>query len=344
MRAPRRHDGSCDGDNRIRNGGRGRRAHELGRSHPCHDLIETILWNVTSGGSRHLRDTQTLLSMATPTLKPLPGLCLLLVILSPLIAQPVFDGRPSAGSERPRFVWDRKAAAHLMRRAGFSSSPGELDRIVAQGWTATLEELLNFELVDDSEMEEDLAVRGYQLARTDPGTGQAFADSLQMNRWWFYRMIHSKRQLLEKMTLFWHDHFATSVRGVRQVDDAHDEPLLMMQNRLLRRYALGNFKFMVHEMARDPAMLIWLDNFINFPEQPNENWARELLELFTMGVGRYGESDVQEAARAFTGWTLEPGALENGFYRFHYDWIRHDFGRKTSSALRGTSTVTTSST
>ncbi len=262
-------------------------------------------------------------------------LSLFLTTTSPGFAQQGLDPKPTIVPDRPPWVWDIMAAAHLMRRAGFSAPPRELERLVSLGFSATLDDLLNFETVDDSEMEDGLADREFKLTRIDPIDGRTRAHPAEMNRWWLYRMIHSKRQLLEKMTLFWHDHFATSVRRIDHVHGGVGKPLMLKQNRLIRQHALGNFKILVHELARDPAMLIWLDNFVNFPESPNENWARELMELFTMGVDQYSEVDVQEAARAFTGWTLESDSFRNGFYQFHYDWYRHDFGRKSFLGVEG---------
>ncbi len=139
-----------------------------------------------------------------------------------------------------------------------------------------------------------------------------------LQTWWLYRMIHSRRQLLEKMTFFWHDHFATSVLDIFQVLGmpprhsgavllGHERPLMLVQNETLRQYALGNFREMVHAIARDPAMILWLNNAGNKAGKPNDNWGRELLELFTVGESSesaaYTEFDVQEAARAFTGWS-----------------------------------------
>ncbi len=221
--------------------------------------------------------------------------------------------------------WGLPAAAHLMRRAGFSASPEELQRIVDEGFEATLNELLDYEAVDNSAMEEGLAARGYSLVELiDEGSeGFSYGNPLDMNRWWFYRMINSRHQLLEKMTFFWHDHFSTSLEAVPFVGP-NDLPLLINQNQTLRTHALGNFKEMVLAVARDPAMIIFLDNFTNVAGNPNENWARELFELFTMGEGNgYTEKDVQEAARAFTGWSLE----EIG--SFSYYFFLHDFGPKT---------------
>jgi uncharacterized protein (DUF1800 family) len=208
-----------------------------------------------------------------------------------------------------------------MRRAGFSASPEELNRLVGIGFEATLGELLNYEGVDDAAMEEALAELDYPFTRVNQG-GQLRPNTREMQRWWLYRMVNSERQLLEKMTYFWHDHFATSVRTVRQV--ASDEhPFMMAQNDLLREYALGNFKEMVEKIAKDPAMLVWLDNRSNVKKHPNENWGRELLELFTLGVGNYTDQDVVEASRAFTGWGL---ARRSG--EFTFTPAKHDYGFK----------------
>ena len=221
----------------------------------------------------------------------------------------------------PCVSWDSRMAAHLMRRAGFSASPQELDRLVEIGFEATLDELLNYEEVDDGEMEEALDEENYPLTRVNK-QGQLRPNTLGMQRWWLYRMVNSERQLLEKMTYFWHDHFATSVTTVRQVG-VDERPYVMVQNELLREHALGNLKDMVEAMAKDPAMLVWLDNRSNVKEHPNENWGRELLELFTMGVGNYTDQDVVAAARAFTGWGLN---RRTGEYTFYPN--RHDYGFK----------------
>ena len=221
----------------------------------------------------------------------------------------------------PCVPWDSTTAAHLMRRAGFSASPEELDQLVEIGFEATLNELLNYEEVDDSEMEEGLAEKNYPLTKVN-NNNKIRPNTSQMQRWWLFRMVNSKRQLLEKITYFWHDHFATSVKTVSQVaPDGHS--YMMAQNDLLRKYALGNFKEMVEAITVDPAMLVWLDNRSNVKKRPNENWARELVELFTMGVGNYTDEDVMEAARAFSGWGLNTKTGKFTFYR-----NKHDFGMK----------------
>lgn len=232
--------------------------------------------------------------------------------------------RPTPSAEPEALPWGVSAAAHLMRRAGFSASREELDRIVKQGFEATLDELLHPETVDDREMEAGLEARNYQLTRVRNNQDGLRVNGENLQRWWLYRMINSRRQLQEKMTYFWHDHFATSAQKVNFVN-GEGEPLMLVQNDILRTHALGNFKEMVLAVARDPAMIVWLDNFSNVAGSPNENWARELLELFTMGEGNgYTELDIQEAARAFTGWTLSRRNLQ-----FAFNPRTHDDGPKT---------------
>lgn len=136
--------------------------------------------------------------------------------------------------------------------------------------------------------------------------------------WWVREMVETDSPLTERLTLFWHNHFTSSMRKVRR------PKLLFWQNQLLRRHALGNFRTLLHEVAQDPAMLVYLDNFRNFAGAPNENFARELLELFTLGEGHYTEADVKAAARAFTGWTV---SRRNG--EFQNRRHAHDSGEKT---------------
>jgi uncharacterized protein (DUF1800 family) len=142
--------------------------------------------------------------------------------------------------------------------------------------------------------------------------------ALETREWWFREMLNTPSPLTEKMTLFWHNHFATSQQKVRFT------PYLYQQNALFRRNALGNFGTMLHEIARDPAMLIYLDGANNRKEQPNENFAREVMELFTLGEGNYTEKDIKEVARAFTGWGVE---RDTGKFVFRRG--AHDYGKKT---------------
>ena len=228
-----------------------------------------------------------------------------------------YPGRYTGGEKIQSIEWGTGAAAHLMRRGGFSASPEEIGRLVSQGFEASLNELLDYEAIDDSEMEAGLEAANLSLLRRIRDV--AWVTNIEpLQTWWLYRMIHSQRQLLEKMTFFWHDHFATSVLDIFQVLGlaprnlnpvllGFERPLMLVQNETLRQHALGNFREMVHAIARDPAMILWLNNASNMGGKPNDNWARALLELFTLGESSesaaYTEFDVQEAARAFTGWS-----------------------------------------
>ena len=207
---------------------------------------------------------------------------------------------------------------HLMRRAGFGASYDELAERAARGYEATVEELLNperFEAVDD-----DL------LYRYLPGYEGALGPPLNQAEW-VYRMINTERPLEEKVALFWHQLFAT---GNSKVDNP---PELTQQIAMFRRCGLGKFRDLLVELARDPAMIFWLDNNGNHRGAINENWGRELLELFAMGVGNYTEEDIKEAARAFTGWTIGPKIPRNPLGRFYWSFEYrpedHDDGEKT---------------
>ena len=143
-------------------------------------------------------------------------------------------------------------------------------------------------------------------------------NAFQLREWWFREMLTTPAPLVEKMTLFWHNHFSTSQQKVRFT------PLMYRQNVLLRRNALGNFGSLLREIGRDPAMLIYLDGANSRKGQPNENFAREVMELFTLGEGHYSERDIKEAARAFTGWSIDRDSGEFMFRRGI-----HDYGKKT---------------
>lgn len=203
--------------------------------------------------------------------------------------------------------FDLAKCAHLLRRAGFGCSPDEISLALEQGLEATVDQLL-----EESQEQEDEFESVY---RSVAGTLMNFADPGQAQAWWVHRMIKTRTPLLEKLTLFWHGHFATSFQ---KVEDLH---LMEVQCNTLRRMALGNFRDLVLAVARDPAMLVYLDGQSNTQAHPNENFARELMELFTCGIGHYTEHDVQESARAFTGWHRE-----NDQFVFHPD--DHDGGRK----------------
>ena len=147
---------------------------------------------------------------------------------------------------------------------------------------------------------------------------EMFQKAFELRSWWLTEMLVTPSPLTEKMTLFWHNHFVSSQQKVRSPQ------LMYRQNALLRRHALGNFGRLLQAVARDPAMVIYLDSASNRKGQPNENFAREVMELFTLGEGHYTERDVKEAARAFTGWGIDPDRGEFVFRR-----LAHDDGVKT---------------
>jgi uncharacterized protein (DUF1800 family) len=204
--------------------------------------------------------------------------------------------------------WDDRVAAHLLRRSGFGAAPDEIRQTVQKGLDAAVEDLF----ADDKEQEDEFQ----ETFKRTNGTLVDFTGGGAFQTWWCYRMRQTRAPLREKLTLFWHGHFATSSQKVM------DLYLMHLQCETFRRHAWGNFRDLVLAVARDPAMLIWLDNETNTRGKPNENFGRELMELFTVGIGHYTEQDVREAARAFTGWHRD-GA------RFVFHAAEHDAGPKT---------------
>ncbi len=252
--------------------------------------------------------------------------------------------------------WTYERAAHLVERAGFGATPDEIQRLAAMTPARAVDSLVDYDAIDNS------ALKGFDESGVwDPGmdpfppsraeavriareNGTALgvavlpagsprrlqpvvdkffyglrANSIETQRlgvWWANRMLATRRPLEEKLTLFWHGHFATGDAKVR------DYRMMLRQNEMLRAHASGTLRDLLVGILKDPAMLVYLDNGENVRKHPNENFGRELLELFTMGVGRYSERDVREAARAFTGWT-------NDVLVFRFDRDQHDFGEKT---------------
>ena len=182
-------------------------------------------------------------------------------------------------------------AAHLLRRAGFTPTRAEIDRAVERGYEATVEELLHPEDRPDLEIED--LIRRYHVDQNS----LMLLESSQS--YWLYRIINSQRPLEEKMALFWHGLFATAYGKLNHAK------AVVNQTHTFRRHGLGKFADILLELSRDPAMIFWLDNKDNHKDAPNENYGRELLELFSMGIGNYTEDDVKAAARAFTGWTID---------------------------------------
>jgi uncharacterized protein (DUF1800 family) len=185
---------------------------------------------------------------------------------------------------------EREKCAHLLRRFGLGASEAEVDYYLqGRGLKGAIDTLLDYERVE-GEFEPQLGLF-FNQQNNNLQVGQ-------VQLWWGIKLLTTRRPLLEKMTLFWHDHFATSATKVQNAMLMHG------QNETFRRNATGNFQELLLEVSRDPAMLFWLDNQLNVRGKPNENFAREIMELFTLGIGHYSEKDVQEAARAFTGWAF----------------------------------------
>lgn len=249
--------------------------------------------------------------------------------------------------------WTQREAAHLLNRAGFGGSPEQIQTLHSLGREKAVEQLLNppqgadqmdppgWAVGEGDQTEEEfskqmkdlererskMSAEEYdqarrklrqQVQRTQRKTGG------ELQEWWFNSMLKTNTPLQEKMTLFWHDHFPSSLQKVR------DPRLLYQQNVLFREFATGNFKELTQRIAVDPAMMRYLDTPQSQKGKPNENFARELLELFTLGEGNYTEQDIKEAARAFTGYTID---RQTGKVR-HID-NRWDEGKKTFMGRTG---------
>ncbi len=258
--------------------------------------------------------------------------------------------------------WNYELAGHLLERAGFGGTPDEIRSLGALPPAKAVDRVVDYEGIDASGLEDfkesslwDPGMDPFPPSRAETvriarAQGHALgvdalpdgssrplqavvdkffyglrANALETRRlalWWADRMVATPRPLEEKMTLFWHGHFATSESKVR------DYRMMLAQNRMLRAHATGNLRNLLLGILRDPAMLVYLDNGENVKDHPNENFGRELLELFTMGVGNYTERDIREAARAFTGWT-------NDVLEFRLDRERHDDGPKEFLGRKG---------
>jgi uncharacterized protein (DUF1800 family) len=251
--------------------------------------------------------------------------------------------------------WNDQRAAHLLERAGFGGTPEEIGRFAAMTPRQAVDALVDFESIarnlqpfDESGiwdpgmdpfppsraeavriarahgegLGEKLRPEGAQR-RLQPVVDKFFyslaANAIETQRvglWWAKQMLTTPRPLEEKLTLFWHGHFATGENKVR------DYRMMLRQNQMFRQQAAGSLRQLLVGILKDPGMLVYLDNGENIKKHPNENFGRELLELFSMGVGNYTERDVREAARAFTGWT-------NNVLDFKFDADQHDAGEKT---------------
>jgi uncharacterized protein (DUF1800 family) len=219
---------------------------------------------------------------------------------------------------------------HLLRRIGFGAGPGDVEQYAALGYATALDRLINYESIFD-DVDDQIGKPGY-VALTVTGRLSPESNIFHARQRWLFRMVHTERPLQEKMTLFWHNHFATAYSKVSGNTSALDGTRAMAakasetpsglpgQIELFRENAVGNFRSLLLAVAKDVAMLVWLDGRTNVKAKPQENFARELMELFTMGVGNYAEADVYAGARVFTGWNMARtgGGTDAGYYTFNY--------------------------
>jgi Protein of unknown function (DUF1800) len=212
--------------------------------------------------------------------------------------------------------WDLRRVVHLHRRAGFAAPWDRIQRDLKDGPQPSIDRLLEGKLRinRDDEFESTSGVL------VEAATGSSEPDRLKA--WWIWRMLHTPDPLGERLTLMWHNHFATSNRKVDDLTAMH------RQNETFRRLARAPFGELLNAVVRDPALLIWLDARANRKGHPNENLARELMELFTVGIGHFAETDVREAARALTGWSVTDG-------QFRELASLHDDGPKALLGRRG---------
>jgi uncharacterized protein (DUF1800 family) len=223
-------------------------------------------------------------------------------------------------------------AAHLLRRAGFGGTLEEIKKLQTLGPELAVEQLLAFSSDDQTRDNPHDIEKTFQDVLDEGGKigGAQGAAILTLQGWWLHKMINTDQPLKEKLVLFWHGHFATGLDKVRNAF------ALQNQNELFRRLAASKFDTLTLQVAKDPAMLRYLDNNDNIKAHPNENFARELMELFTMGVhGGYSEKDVQESARAFTGWAFKGGNNKDKTTEFVNIAKNHDTGVKTVLGASG---------
>ncbi len=216
---------------------------------------------------------------------------------------------------------------HLLRRTGYSARPDEVDAAVAIGYEATVQRLMAG-LTQPAPSAEAVPVPKFTPYQRPAGAkgsaevkqekSQRAAEARQLVGWWLRRMVVSEQPFQEKLTFFWHGHFATAIQKVKL------GAYMYGQNQVFRKLGLGPFETLVQAVGKDPAMLIWLDADQDKKGHPNENFARELMELFTLGIGKYSEADVQAGARCFTGWALD---RQTGTFNFRAN--QHDDGTKT---------------
>jgi len=243
--------------------------------------------------------------------------------LSDLVAGSASKVDPNAVIADP--TW---RAAHLLRRAGFGGTAAEIDEFAGLSREDAADRLLNYDAVDNSALDARIAAANFNLNYSTKG-----GTALDMQRWWLTRMAYTARPLQERMTLIWHGLLTSQLSKV----GAQFARLMVAQNELYRSNALAQYDALIQAVSKDPAMLYYLDNIDSTKAHPNENYARELMELFTLGVGNYSEQDIRESARAFTGWRITPrpntGDLEKDLASWNPQFVlaaaQHDSGVKT---------------
>ncbi|MBM3982217.1 MAG: DUF1800 domain-containing protein [Planctomycetes bacterium] len=211
--------------------------------------------------------------------------------------------------------WTRAKVGHLYRRAGFGATAAELDAGLAAGHAKTLDRILKGEPETDDFARTSEFMAGERSM--PPGAPQG-----RLSAWWLDRMLKTRHPLREKLTLFWHNHFATSNAKVQNAR------FMLAQYRLMQEHALGSFATLLVSMGTDPAMLVWLDTNTSTKAAPNENYARELMELFSLGIGNYTEADIRQAAKAFTGYEIKDG-------KGVFNRRQHDASEKAVFGKRG---------
>src|SRR5215471_21449038 len=233
---------------------------------------------------------------------------------------------------------------HLLRRAGFGVGAAETALFNRFNYLTVVEQVLNYD-AEAADVDAHIGTPGY-VGITTHGVfspNNVINDARQR---WLFRLVHSPAPLQEKMALFWHQHFATAYSKISGNIDATIATRMMAakpsedaagargQIELFRQYALGNFRDLLIEVAKDPAMLVWLDGRLNTKTKPQENFGRELMELFTFGVEHYVETDVYAAARVFSGWNLTTTGTRgsaSAYYAFNYNAAAHETSAKTFS-------------
>jgi len=230
---------------------------------------------------------------------------------------------------------------HILRRAGFGASQEDLKFFEGTSTSGVLQYLLDYDQQPD---DADSKIGNSAYASITPGGG--FSPNLNIEharQRWLFRMVHTQRPLQEKMALFWHNHFATAYSKIAGIVGGGQATRMMAlktgdlpgpqgQIELFRSMALGSFRDLLIEVAKDPAMLVWLDGRLNTRQRPQENFGREIMELFTIGIGNYNEQDVYAAARVFTGWNIRlinRGNDTNSYYEFVFNANQHDTSAKT---------------